>query len=157
MATVIQQMDDDGQLVVRIEPTVEDQKLVTSSHEPHESGPSHSIPAEEVSEMTSELGIHLTMYCLINYKNIVVDGERIQFVRPLPDGGFEIISEEEAASFLEIVDGDNHNDDGCLGDLLSEKDGAQIIISQDENGQLLVEGTPLQLFLETNDELQNQQ
>ena len=78
------------------------------------------------------------------------DGEQIQFVRPLPDGRFEILSEEDAACFLEAVEDESKPEDGI------DKDSAQILITQDEDGQLMVEGTPLQLLLGANNQQQLQ-
>ena len=73
-------------------------------------------------------------------------------MRPLSNGEFEIVAEDEAASFLEIVeegageDGDESRENGS-GNF---EEAAQIVITQDAEGRLLVEGTPLQFLLEAS-------
>jgi hypothetical protein len=76
-------------------------------------------------------------------------------VRPLPDGGFEIVAETEAANFLEIVEEDSSHS-GDASNNSSLMDSAQIIITQDEDGHLMLEGTPLQYLLEANNQQQLQ-
>lgn len=86
------------------------------------------------------------------------DDEHIHYVRPLPDGGFEILAEDEAASFLEIVEDDSSSQ--CTSGVATDgsnnyEDSAQIVITQDEDGHLMVEGTPLQFLLDnTQQQLQ---
>jgi len=140
VATVTQQMDQDGQLVVCIEPTENDADDASSN----DTLPQAALAEEQTTVVDDNCEL-----------NVQLD-EQIQFVRPLPDGGFEIITEEEAASFLEIVE--NETQAAARADQLTalmeaaddddeDRDTAQIIISQDEDGQLLVEGTPLQFIL----------
>lgn len=76
-------------------------------------------------------------------------------MRPLPDGGFEIVAETEAANFLEIVEEDSSHS-GDASNNSSLMDSAQIIITQDEDGHLMLEGTPLQYLLEANNQQQLQ-
>jgi len=130
VATVSQQMDEDGQLVVRIEPTESDENLETEN------------PIEFENPEAVECG----SFDLSGE----IDGEQIQFVRPLPDGRFEILSEEDAACFLEAVEDESKSEDTI------DKNSAEILITQDEDGQLMVEGTPLQLLLGANNQQQLQ-
>lgn len=81
--------------------------------------------------------------------------EQVHFVRPLPDGGFEIVAESEAANFLEIVEEDSSRS-GDASNSSSLMDSAQIIITQDEDGHLMLEGTPLQYLLGANNQQQLQ-
>ena len=163
-------MDQDGQLVVCIEPTEDDEeKTVDAAGLQTEGTARQSMVSEATSELNDTIG-KCWHYRNIGHQLVILfffadyaDGEQIQFVRPLPDGGFEIISEEEAANFLEIVDGEGQTAAGTENETANlflnsdDRDTAQIIISQDEDGQLLVEGTPLQFLLGTSMVSQNQQ
>lgn len=138
VATVTQQMDSNGHLVVCIEPTEEANPLNTQKIEDEVGNGMEQKLADEV--------------------------EHIQFVRPLADGGFEILTENEAANLLEMIDdGTSHvkeeqhyREEDNAAQLTvdnNQEDGesAQIIISQDEDGQLLLEGTPLHFLLSTSE------
>lgn len=76
-------------------------------------------------------------------------------MRPLPDGGFEIVAETEAANFLEVVEEDSSRS-GDASNSSNFMDSAQIIITQDEDGHLTLEGTPLQYLLGANNQQQLQ-
>lgn len=64
-------------------------------------------------------------------------------MRTLPDGGFELVAEEDACNLLEIMEEDGSRS----GDTQALMDPSQIIITQDEEGHLMLEGTPLQFLL----------
>lgn len=142
VATVSQQMGDDGQLVVRIESIEVDQKILDSIETPcrQENAIEVSSFKDTISnscEPTAEL-----------------ENDQIHFVRPLPDGGFEIVGETEAASFLEIVEEDSSRSGDASNSSLM--DSAQIFITQDEHGHLMLEGTPLHYLLGANNQQQLQ-
>ena len=149
-------MDSDGQLVVRIEPTEEVERVPESTEIFYEETDDSNALTLETDTYMSEIGkICCLKNSLVSYKHelFVVNiegGEQIQFVRPLPGGGFEILSEEEAANFLEVIESDTAEAD--TEHLLSDKDSPQILITQDEDGQLMVEGTPLQFLLGDNNQ-----
>lgn len=81
----------------------------------------------------------------------MTENDQVHFVRPLADGGFEIIAETEATNFLEIVEDDSSRS-GDASNSSSLMDSAQIIITQDEDGHLMLEGTPLQYLLGANNQ-----
>ena len=82
---------------------------------------------------------------------LILENEQVHFVRPLPDGGFEIVAGAEATSFLEIVEEDSSRS-GDASNNSNLMDSAQIIITQDEDGHLMLEGSPLQYLLGTNNQ-----
>ena len=149
MATVSQQMDEDGQLVVRIEPTESDENLETENPIEFENPEAVECGSFDLSGEIGILTVYLTLLEVF-FNNLFSDGEQIQFVRPLPDGRFEILSEEDAACFLEAVEDESKSEDTI------DKNSAEILITQDEDGQLMVEGTPLQLLLGANNQQQLQ-
>ena len=65
------------------------------------------------------------------------------------------MAESEATNFLEIVEEESTNS-GDASNSSSLMDSAQIIITQDEDGHLMLEGTPLQYLLGANNQQQLQ-
>ncbi|XP_046460087.1 zinc finger protein 343-like isoform X3 [Daphnia pulex] len=143
VATVSQHMDEDGQLVVRIESIDVDQKVLDSIETP-----CRQENAVEISSFRNEVA----NACEVTSD---LENEQVHFVRPLPDGGFEIVADTEAANFLEIVEEDSSRSCDASNNS-SMMDSAQIIITQDEDGHLMLEGTPLQYLLEANNQQQLQ-
>lgn len=151
-------MDEEGQLVVRIE-SIEsnevDQTLLDSLEPSREEDSIDSV-ALEAGDSPS-MSVFFTILRYSAYITICIwTWDEVHYVRPLPEGGFEIVAEEEAASFLEIVEDNDrvHVHSGDLG--ANFEDSAQIIITQDADGHLMVEGTPLQFLLESNNQQQLQ-
>ncbi|KAI9558792.1 hypothetical protein GHT06_015581 [Daphnia sinensis] len=142
VATVSQQMGDDGQLVVRIESIDVDPKILDSIETPCRQ--ENAIEVSSFKDVASSAGEPTTE----------LEDDQIHFVRPLPDGGFEIVGETEAASFLEIVEEDSSRSGDASNSSLM--DSAQIFITQDEHGHLMLEGTPLHYLLGANNQQQLQ-
>lgn len=94
-------------------------------------------------------------YGILTHAFFVGCDEQVHFVRPLPDGGFEIVAEEDATNFLEIVDESvSHCEDASSSSSLV--DSSQIIITQDEDGHLTLEGTPLHYLFDSEQQQQLQ-
>ena len=109
-------MDENGQLVVRIESIEVDQKVLDAIEPPCVEDPIATSPFKDEiltssSELPTDFGMAWILYLVLNrnqfFFQITERDEQVHFVRPLPDGGFEIVAETEATNFLEIVEDDS--------------------------------------------------